>query len=73
MVAEVQVHAPVGRGGLRRRLPRYGTHLDAVGAGVVRRRRVGGVLVACRGTGAHGCFVFLSRFLHAEKPGTPVE
>lgn len=32
-----------------------------------------GVFVVCEATGAHGCFVFLSGFLHAEEPSTPVE
>lgn len=71
MVTKVHVHVPVGRGGLGGRLPWDGGHLNAASAGVVRRRV--GVLVVCEATGAHGCFVFLSRFLHAEEPSAPVE
>lgn len=32
-----------------------------------------GVLVGPGSAGAHSCFAFLSRLLHAEKPGAPVE
>ena len=71
MVAKVQVHVPIGCGGLGGGLACYGAHLNAAGAGVVRRRV--GVLVVWGATGAHSCFALLSWLLHTEEPSTPVE
>lgn len=71
VVAKVHVHGTVGGGGLGGRLARYGCHLDAAGAGVVRGRV--GILVARKIVYRHRCFAVLARLLHAQEPSAPVE
>lgn len=69
VVAEEQVHVPVGGAGRRGwGLARYGGHLNGAGAVVVGGRL--GVFVA---RGSAGRLFILSRLLHAKEPGAPVQ
>ncbi len=63
VVAKVQVHVTIGGGIGRGWLTRHDAHLNAAGTGVVCWR----VVIFVPG------FAFLTRLLHAQEPGTPVE